>query len=73
MGLEEMSVIILTNILECYIWNLFMRSFFNYRVNSTAQRIGMRIVILNSLPSMLEAKAFLRDTSTGIAGDFRSQ
>jgi len=41
MGLEEMSVIILTNVLECYIWNLFMRSFFNYRVNSTAQRIGM--------------------------------
>lgn len=46
MGLEEMSVIILTNVLECYIWNLFMRSFFNYRVNSTAQRIGMRAVIL---------------------------
>lgn len=46
MGLEEMSVIILTNVLECYIWNLFMRSFFNYRVNSTAQRIGMRTVIL---------------------------
>ena len=31
------------------------------------------IVILDSLPSMLEAKAFLRDTSTGIAGGFRSQ
>ena len=34
MGLEEVSVIIVTNILECYIWNLFMRSFFDYKMKN---------------------------------------
>lgn len=46
MGVEEMSVIILTNVLECYIWNLFMRSFFDYRIHSNVLRMGMRVVIL---------------------------
>lgn len=31
MGLEELAVILMTNLLECYIWNLFMRNFFDYR------------------------------------------
>ena len=31
MGLEELAVILMTNLLECYLWNLFMRNFFDYR------------------------------------------
>ena len=31
MGLEELAVILMTNLLECYIWNLFMRNFFDYK------------------------------------------
>lgn len=31
MGLEEFAVILMTNLLECYIWNLFMRNFFDFK------------------------------------------
>ena len=46
MGLEEVSVIIVTNILECYIWNLFMRSFFDYKMKNVTLRLGIRGIIL---------------------------
>lgn len=46
MGPEEVSVIIVTNILECYIWNLFMRSFFHYKMKNAALRLGIGGVIL---------------------------
>lgn len=46
MGLEELAVILMTNLLECYIWNLFMRNFFDYKSMPVLTRNSFRLGII---------------------------
>ena len=75
MGLEELAVILMTNLLECYIWNLFMRNFFDYRsmpvLTRNMARFGIVAVmslinLVGSPPLILRRHIFcLRETGEG--------